>query len=359
MLMSNKEYKLRKSQEGFASLVIAIVIVLVLSLMTVGFAQLMQREQRSALDKQLSSQAYYAAESGINDAAKAINAGFATAKTTCAPLPVTATGLGVDFLKNNTISGATASSYSCLLIDPAPFYLEYGSVDTAGSKVLTLTGIDPNNPTQYAVIDSINIGWQDSSAAQTNFVPGSSHTFTTAANWSYTGIVRIGLTPLSSGNINRTALNNNTMNAFLFPKGSNSPIPTHQFNDYSSINNNGGILDGNCSTTRAPTSKTPRYCNVKISNLGQVNYLLSLRSIYSKSRVTITAYDSSDNPLRIKNSQTLVDSTGKAQDVLRRVQVRIPSHNGYVHPDYDLQTTGNICKQLKLTPDNNFGYNCN
>src|ERR1039458_10050844 len=83
MLMQARLTKIKDDQSGFASIVIASVIILVLSLITVGFAQLMQREQRSALDRQLSSQAYYAAESGINDAVSAINSGFNVAKSTC------------------------------------------------------------------------------------------------------------------------------------------------------------------------------------------------------------------------------------------------------------------------------------
>src|SRR5487761_1517319 len=58
---------IRQSQQGFASIVIAIVLVTVLALITTGFAQLSRREQQTALDKTLTNQAYYAAESGIND----------------------------------------------------------------------------------------------------------------------------------------------------------------------------------------------------------------------------------------------------------------------------------------------------
>jgi Tfp pilus assembly protein PilX len=71
------------NESGFASLVVASVLIVVLSLMTVGFAQLMRSNQTSALNKQLSDQAYYAAESGINDAAQAYNAGYSLSKTAC------------------------------------------------------------------------------------------------------------------------------------------------------------------------------------------------------------------------------------------------------------------------------------
>ena len=56
------------NEEGFASIVIALILIIVLSLLTIGFAQLARREQQTALSKQLANQAQYAAESGINDA---------------------------------------------------------------------------------------------------------------------------------------------------------------------------------------------------------------------------------------------------------------------------------------------------
>ena len=71
MLMKACNHHDQPDQRGFAAIVVALVLILVLSLLTIGFAELMRHEQRSALDKQLSSQAYYAAESGVNDAVSA------------------------------------------------------------------------------------------------------------------------------------------------------------------------------------------------------------------------------------------------------------------------------------------------
>ncbi len=112
------------NEEGFAAIVIAMVLIVILSLLTVGFAQLMRHEERSALDKQLSSQAYYAAESGINDAAAVISNNPLVSKTTCGPT----TGVGSLF-PNNVVGVNTGSSYPCLLIDPTPLTLDY-TVDT-------------------------------------------------------------------------------------------------------------------------------------------------------------------------------------------------------------------------------------
>mgnify|MGYP003418348869 CR=1 FL=1 len=354
MLMSASTIKAQDDQRGFASILIAMVLVLVLSLITVGFAQLMQREQREALDKQLSSQAYYAAESGVNDASKALNAGFANAKTNCEPLTGAAASLtGAQYISEtpadtSNIATATGSSYTCLLIDPAPLYLEYGSIDTSQSKAIIVREVNPSDTTQPAIISRIDISWQAKDSAQSNFGTGAAattHRFKKATDWNFAPVLRAGLTPLSSTNINRDYFTKNTLAAFLYPNeasaGTTGSLSYPSYID----ENSGAIADGQCNS-----ANTPKSCTVKITDLGQANYLLDLRSIYSASQVRITAYDSSGNRLRIKNAQTVVDSTGKAQDVLRRIQVRIPSRNQYPHPDYSLQTTGNICKQLMVTP---------
>jgi hypothetical protein len=349
LLMDNSKKQLGGNEEGFAALVIAIVLVLVLSLLTVGFAELMRKEERSALDKHLSNQAFYNAESGINDAEKAINAGYTLAKTTCSPLTDADIATMTDptvkaaaaYLKNNQID-SSGNAYSCLLINPAPSTLEYSSVDDSDSVIVRINGVNPADPTQPALIKTIVINWQDADGGA-SFVP-SGNSFNKAADWpASTGVMRIGVTPLASGLIDRADLTGNTFSAFLYPNAStsapNSATASHT-NDAS-----GDLVNGNCDTSRRP-----EYCRVDISDLGQANYLLSLRSIYRHSRVTIQIYGFDGSQLRIKNAQTVVDATGKAQDILKRVQVRIPTHNTFSHSDSGLEVMNGICKQLQLTP---------
>ncbi len=349
----------KHKDDGFASIIIAIVLVLVLSLVTVGFAELMRKETRSSLDRQLSTQAYFAAETGVNDAAKAINDGYSSAKTSCAPLTAPQIG-GAKYLTDNTISTATNTSYTCLTIDPAPFKLVYGAIDFSQSKAVTITGVDPNNPAATVPIGSINISWKDTAAK--GFVSGGAHNFETAAAWTYTGLMRIGLTPLSlnAGKLTRADLIDNTATIFMYPNAkagagdkSIAAYNTAPYNSYVRADS-GGIVDGNCN----PGSQ-PLFCNVTITGLDKVSYLLDMRSIYSPNTVNVTAYDSSKKPIRIKNAQTLVDSTGKSQDVLRRIQVRIPSHPEFFHSDFSLESAGDICKQMRLYPDPSVGISDN
>lgn len=360
MLMEKRLSAQQANQDGFASLVIAIVLVLVLSLITVGFAELMRHEERSALDRQLSSQAYYAAESGINDATQAINQGYLAGKDQCG------VGKGLDTTSNPAypaiISGSlsnnlvavdashnpTNASYPCLLINPHPPDLHYDSVATTTSRTIEFTALDSSNlPTS---ITKLKLSWQNEKGTSVDdtgnsvFVSGCLNNFKSEAGWgTATGVLRAQLIPLTSTGLDRTALEANSMTAFLCPNNG-GPATFVDYNVAHGSVDSGQILNGSCSSTPAPA-----LCNVSITGLpsNTSTFFLNMRSIYAPTSVTITAYDASDKVLNLTGAQTLIDSTGKAQDVLRRVQVRLSSTKAYDIPD---GTHGDICKQFDLAP---------
>jgi hypothetical protein len=343
-----KQGKQTKKEDGFAAILVAMIMLVILSLLTVGFAELMRSEQESATNKHLSSQAFYAAEAGINDATRAINAGYDKIKRECKPLESDDPAVdGDEFLQKDTIGDS--ASYSCLLIDPQPPTLEYGAVDTDESKVVFLTGAKvTGDVVEERVIGSMYIGWQDPDGTEN---PDGSTTFRTtggfpqAKDWKSPAVLRMSLVPMSASMLSRQNLIENNFAAFLYPNGSSGGVANVSY--LSGRGSEGGVLaNGNCAT-----AKSPRPCGVTIRDLGESSYMLTMRSIYKKSRVTIKIFDQeTGEQLRIKNAQVLVDSTGKAQDVLRRVQARVPVRSTYPHTDYGIETAGNLCKQLQLRP---------
>ena len=359
MLMPGaKRYK-TNNEDGFASLVVAIVIVLVLSLITTGFAQLMRREQRSALDKQLSSQAYYAAESGVNDALKAMQAGYNIAKTNCGTTPGTDVNTSISgnqYLLDNKvgINGAnTGASYTCLLIRPDPLDLDYRPVDTFTPSNAEFVARDSSgNPSQ---VTSVEVSWQDALGNST-FLPSpsdcSGRSFASAGSlgWSYTGLLNFVLVPVPNNNISRAGISSASMTSYLCPNQgvANQAPGSLGYGANTTGSNNGAIISGNCNTSHAGHKYN---CSAVINNLGtltdQTTFFISVRSIYSRSNVNITAYNGSTK-LTLTGAQTVIDSTGKAQDVLKRIQVRVPSGNTY---DLPPGTAGAlICKQVESYP---------
>ena len=360
--MATIKPKIIKDENGFASLVIAVILILVMSLTTIGFAELMRKETRSATDRHLSSQAFYAAETGINDAEKAIEAGYGadgSGKPNCKPLEEGDTEAGAQYLKpnKNNVGTEQGVSYTCLLINPTPDKIVY----TVGgqSKTMLITGVSSANPSQKVEIREMIIGWTAKEEGNQGRFQGIGAGFKTASQWgNSTGVLRLGLTPLHTTNINRDALINDTYTAFLYPFGRSTSAQPEVKNYADSRGDTGGsIHGGNCHRDNPADHNLPGECNVKITGLNSANYLLSLRSIYTDLNVKIFAYDVNGQRVLFDGVQTVIDSTGKAQDVLRRIQVYKPNRNSLTKTDFGLETTGSICKQLQIAPGSDSGSN--
>ncbi len=342
----------RRDEQGFAALIIAITLVIVTSLLVVGFAQLARNEQKEVTNRQLSNQAYYAAEAGVNDAAAALNNNFTQAKTTCAPLPVGTTGGGA-YLTNNNVDTTSPSptagptQWTCLLIDPSPTTLEYGSISTVTPTLFTFSGVRLSGGSYVpTAVNSLTFSWQDADPNVQTFRANdgvSNSSFPTAANWNATGMLRVSFTPISA--LDRDALRAATFSAFLYPSTNNTNTST-TYNV--APGGSGVILNGGC--LAPPHPATARNCTATINTpgLGSGPFLVSMRSIYSKTNVSISI--NGGNGDRLQGAQSKVDSTGRAQNILKRIQVRIPNKNEYAYPGFDVQTAGDICKQLTVYP---------
>lgn len=315
---------IRSNQSGVVSFIVTIVLVIILALITTSFALLTRREQRRSLDRQLSTQAYYAAESGVNSAVANLDS---ISGSNCNPGP----------LASNSDLG-DGSKYTCVLVNKSPKSLEYSAVKTDESTIVLIDN---------ASADKLEISWQASDqTSATTFAPSSfvlpqTKINNTTSNWK-AGILRATLMPIpinpAADPITRTNLINQSATFFLYPQagGTNSvALGSSQ---------NGQLVSGNCSN-----ANTPRLCKVLITGLSASNkYYLRLTSVYKNSNVSIKAYDSSNNELVLPGVQAVIDSTGKASDILRRVQVRVPLGNSYYYPEFAIETKESICKELNV-----------
>ncbi len=325
---------LRHQESGLVSLIVAITFITILTLITTSFALLSRREARQALDRQLSTQAFYAAESGVNDA---IN-------------KITSSG-GLDDVEECDEVGDVGNpdlgnglSYTCVLVNQQPTSLDYSSVGLETSTIVRIQS-------QSGTINTLQIGWQ----AEDN-----SQIFTNLANHELpekppapkngldqTGIVRAtiisGKPPFSRDNFI-----NNTGTYFLYPKANSTPNQKGTATLTPGRANQGQFVDGQCNT--ATTTQFPRFCNaeINVSALGSNIVYVRLKSAYKASRVTVRALDGVGNQLSLTNSQAVIDATGKATDVLRRIQVRVPLNSNYYYPEFALETGDDICKLITV-----------
>lgn len=331
MSMKYRVNNLRHNQQGLVSIIVTMIIMIVLSLIVVSFATLMRREQRQALDRQLNAQAFYAAESGVNDAVAYLKANpAAPGKFDCSgDIPGYSSNLGGNV------------SYSCVLINPAPKILEFTNINTDKSEVVTVI--------PSSAIQDLNISWE--SASSPDFAGCSDASaalapeFTTSWPANCAGILRIDLVSIVPGDtFDRDEINGKAMTVFLYPIIGSSSSPV----SYSSARgflNQGKVVGVECDGT--PTPRAPRQCKAVINGLtAGEEYYLRIKSIYKGSSVTITGTDGPTlKPL--VGAQAVVDVTGKANDVLKRIKVHVPaSRLDSTFPEYPIHSLGSICKRL-------------
>jgi len=331
--------KLRNQESGLVSLIVAITFIVIISLITTSFALLSRREARQSLDRQLSTQAFYAAESGINDAVRAVKSGT-TNITDC-------NGINTNSAFQPDLGDGL--SYTCVLVTENPTSLEFGPIETNSPEIVRVQA--------PSTIGRLRISWQDYAGNQT-FAPAGTpllpQTGTVNSYADDTGLLRTTIIPVTN-NLNRTDLINNSQNLFMYPGTAGSPGDFGSYSYVSGQTSQGAFVDGKCHTGNIPPT-FPLYCNVDVeglSALGTNVFYVRLQGVYRTSKVTIQAYTAgsgNNDPLKLSNGQTIIDATGKANDVLRRIQVRVPVTTKYVTPPGAFVSADNICKLLSITP---------
>lgn len=354
--MKQRATSLKSDQQGLVAIIVTLIIMLVLTLVVTGFAQLARREQREALDRQLASQALYAAESGINDAEARIRAELAAGN-----------------LDNYTDCNAYGDSqaYSdivnenerptCILIRKDVPELKFQNVQTNKSTIVPITQKEGGD------IDNLTISWQNSEEGNANTIRSLQSGATVGANgiisgnvfapasgpnsWGANniGVMRIDLVPVD--NLSSSQLREGMFTAFLIPTNSGVAV------DYSLGSgpaNQGIKVAANCNSG----GSYPRICSVQITGLdnGNANYYLRMKSIYNVSDVVVCPSQGfgCDPGGTLIGAQAEIDVTAKAADVLKRVQVRVntdPNASGSsTIPEYTLDSAEDVCKLLDVTP---------
>lgn len=345
MSKSELHKKLRTAREaGLVSIMVTLILMIVISLIVLGFAQISRRNQRQALDRQLSTQAFYAAESGVNDARDLINQAVTAGSTITAKSDCGA-GSGIYAGLNPDLDGATSNEaeYTCVMINPTPQTLLYSDVGSSASTIVPIISAAGTN------ISRVALTWQtkdDTSTPTVGCPTTTSNIFSPTSSWTCGyGVIRLDLVP-TSGTFNYATLQNNTMTTFLVSQSSGGGTTT----GYAAggANNLIGVACTNAS------------CTFSITGLSVNQYFLRISSIYKNVSLQVAAFDASNNQLALRDAQAIIDATGKAQDVLRRIQVHVPltASSQNQMSDYVMQSTDSICKRF-VTMDNYFDTQVN
>jgi Tfp pilus assembly protein PilX len=324
------------NQQGIVSLLITMIMMIVITLIVLGFTQVVRRNQREALDSQLGTQAYYAAESGVNAAQTFIK----THLTAGVTLPNT-TANGCATYTDATASLAvptnigTGVAFTCVTINPTPGSLVVNNVGQATASVLHAQSSSGN-------FGTLTFKWTPNVSG--GGCPSAGGTYPIATNWSCGyGILRVDILKASGlANWQAVTLANATSSLYLQPSTSNSGNLTVSFGGTTKA------FRGTCLPANGSCSVT-----IDVSTAAASDFWLRLSTIYQDAP-TVEVF-ANGGALTFQNGQVVIDSTGRAQDQVKRIQVRLPVTQASTQvPAYGLMSTGEICKDLSLSSVTSF-----
>jgi hypothetical protein len=340
-MSTNRFGEIRNNQSGIASIIITLVFMVVISLVVLGFAQIANREQRLSLDRQLSSQAFFAAETGINDAVKILPTWIGAnpgGKKTCLPSG------GTPFSGLNVINSATDTEYSCLLINPLPAALQF-SLDSASptgqATVETLSPVDTTGTTDK--LTSITFTWSNpSDTSGFSACPNSTLPHSWPATQCSAGIVRVDMVP-DAAVTGRASLIANALSFILDPHPP-AAEPAAGWN-----------LVAKSQIVAATCNNATNQCSATINGLGgaigaSTDYVFHARieALERQATVKVTGTDIHGNPVQWLDSQILIDSTGKSQNVLRRIAVWVPFTGQQSEANAAIESSQDLCKKFSV-----------
>jgi Tfp pilus assembly protein PilX len=339
----SKKRGMQLNEKGMVSFMVTLIMLMVITLIVVGFSEVTRRNQREALDRQLSSQAFYAAESGVNVTKAAIANyvninGFAgmSQKTSCSSdnvhptdyAPAVAGGAG------GTVTAlSTSVGYTCVLVNPLPKSVLF-PVTTGSSTVtpLVTTGSFQTLTFQW------NQGNADANCAGVN-----PDTLPASDDWTCGfGVLRVDLVATNLGaGLNNSNLDAKTVTLFMTPLGGHSgtvTVPNYGTKAY--IASASGCASGSCKVTVTLPGDSS-------------SYYARLTSMYRDAPGTTITGTTASGAATFSGSQAVVDVTGKAQDELRRIQVRVAltsAANSSSIPLNAVASTSDICKHFAVSP---------
>lgn len=334
-------YKL--NQDGAVSFLTVIFLAIVLTIMTLSFVRISVNEQRQAVDDDLTTRAFYAAESGIEDGKRALaesleDPSFVLNGDICAP----AENVVPDTNGHVILSSDISAAYTCQFIEKAPGEFK-ATLDPWESITIPLNG--------SGVFDRVKISWHEPS-----FDDGGAswnrHTNTslpTMAEWNistnnYPAMLRatvfgantsVGSTFSSSGVTSFTG--------FINPNTSAGVITAATMESQK-------IVNGQCDTSI--TGSVPA-CSITITSLPGNQKFLHLKSIYKGTNITVQLLNGTAG-VNIVDTQAIIDVTGRAGDIYRRIEARvslIPDTSQL--PDVSIWSNEEICKNFTITDDPN------
>lgn len=347
------------NQDGIVSFITVMLLSMILVLITVGFVRSTNSNQRQSLDTQLATQAFYSAESGVNDALATI----AHYKSIGSEMPSMGSNNCNAFMgqemtnalggQSNVLNGSSNIKYTCVLVKDEVSNISLSDPTINSGKIFKIKSASVAAP-----VKSLRISWGNDGqvASNTNYS-------NLPVSWSSNpALLRVTIYyPPNLTNYNRSTLLSNQKTYFLIPV----PAGTAGATNTVSSTNDGEKLGISCNFP------TPKTCQVKImvnSIAGggastDNGFYVRIVPIYVSSNISIEGLDVSNNVVSLSGAQYQIDVTGRGNDVYKRIEVRRNFGDVYDFPDSVVASGGDLCKQFIAWPGtaaiNEAGAACN
>ena len=372
-----------RSERGAVSIFLVIFFALLIGVITISFIGIVIRDTNQSTNNDLSRSAYDSAEGGIEDAKRAIalyaNDCNANGQPHC------------DAMYNKYFSADNCTAFMGIVSvlhpgvtpDKNGVPVQEGSATNAFNQAYTCVNVTTdtvdyvNNESPYqsdviplkstAQVDGVTLNWfthadagSDDNAA---FTPRDTCSVTAGAStcalpneggWDAGGrkytpsLLRVQLISYNAnGIINEDDLKNNSHTVFLYPSASG--VRTADFDTINKTPANGDnappIIPVQCG------GNDQFACSVTLglgTNIGKTSFL-RITPVYKATtfQVKLTG---AGNPL-FDGVQPIVDSTGRANDLFRRVQARVRLQNQVLYPEYAVDVDNSLCKDFSVSTD--------
>jgi len=393
-----KSISTHAKQSGAVSLFVVVFAMLLMSVITVSFLRIMTNDQQQASGNDLAQSAYDSAQAGVEDAKRALlwyvqqcNSGSApacaAAKTaitsaTCNQAIRTANGWtdegevkvqstsAVDEDGIN-VDAALNQAYTCVTMQlDTDDYV--ATIPADQSLLIPLSGVDTFNGVTVEWFSAADLSSATSMAAPDTTVAAPKPLYT-QADWPEnrpavmrTQFMQVGTSfRLSDFDTTSSDAKSNANTVFLYPStsGSTSAVLTDRdvrANPHLPADAGSAPLPTKCvaaipsggyACSITLTLPTP----IGATDRTAATAYLRLTPLYVSSHVRVTL-----NGTQFKGVQPIVDSTGRANDVFRRVQSRVDLYDtsSFPYPDGAVDVAGSLCKDFGVTDTDYLAGSC-
>lgn len=341
-----KKLSIGEDDKGFVAFFVTIMIMIILGIIVLSFSQISNNEVTAALNRDLSTQALYAAESGINDVYSKILSDGDVGDSQTQHCTTIDDGVGVNVYNNHPTIDTSAhnnAEYTCVYLNPTPIGETIDCV-TACPYNSYVTLIKSTPP-----VDTITLQWSSASIINSGCPLSSSSAFDSFSAWTgldCTSVLRVDLVPFTPGDPSDdtpATLDSNVKTFFLYP--SRNPVAATIRYDTGLSTSTYPILHASCATPQ---------CKYTITNLNaSPSYYMRIQYYYVTPTITISCTHAGSTPCGLQDSAYQIDVTGYADGIERRISSDISNSSSTttglpIPPNFAVQSTHSICKSLIL-----------